>query len=247
MEQILESVVNPRIKMDPQFWELVSSFTYRRNPDNYERLQSSAQLRHYAMFPEFIRNPDSHLFDIARIYLLLKNDIARLKPVLDQYANFTPVSFSSADVARHSKIQAGYSLISAMAVLLNSLLRVFDPFNPILTDETAHFCDEIITQAKLADCYRPVGSAYIPMCLIVAWVATDDIFQLAKIESVLADYQSDFAEVPWMSRAAWLGSTLNEHRVRIATGKQNSELAYGLSGRTIERKKQARYESCCIL
>jgi hypothetical protein len=233
--------------MDPHFWQMMSSFRHRLNPRNYEQSKSSAQLHHFAMFPEFVRHPDPHLFDITRIYLLLKNDASMLKPMLDQCAKFTPVSFSSEDVAKHSRVQAAYSIVSTLAVLLNSLLRMFDPFNTILTDETAHLCDEVIIQAELAACYRPVGSAYIPLCLIVAWATTDDIFQLAKIEILLADYQSDFAEVPWMSHAVWLGSTLNSHRVRIASGKRSSGMTDSLEEKRIEEKGQARSQSCCIL
>jgi len=200
------------------------------------------------MLPEFVQNPDSHLFDIARIYLLLKNDAQMIKPMLDQLSKIVPVSFSTKHVGRHSQVQAAYSIVSALAVLLNSLLRVFDPFNPILTDETTYFCDEVIIQAELASCYRPIGSAYIPLCLIVVWAATDDIFQLAKIESLLADYQSDFAEVPWRCHAVWLGSTLNDHRMRIMSGKQSNGVATTPQDpNNVEEKGLAQSQSCCIL
>jgi hypothetical protein len=243
MIQILESIVNPRIKMDSQFWEIISSYRRRLNPRGYEQSQSSAQMHHIAMIPEFVQNPDAHLSEIARIYLILKNDSLTLKPVLDECAKFVLVSFSSPDVARHCKVQSAYTIVCTLAVLLNSLLRVFDPLNTNLTEETAHFCNEIIIQTELASCYRPVGSSYSPLCLIVAWATTDDIFQLAKIESLIAVYQSDFAEVPWMSQAICLGLILNSHRVRTASGKLLNSPEDSKNG----EEALVGAESCCIL
>ncbi|CAG8039320.1 unnamed protein product [Penicillium salamii] len=240
---ILEGIVNPRIRMDPEFWEMMTTFRKRLSPQAFERSKDSTQLHHLAMLPEFVQNPDAHVFDIAKMYLSLKRDAQTIKAVLDQYATFVPDSFSTPHVGKHSQLQAAYTIVTTLAALLNTLLRLFNPSNSILESETTFFCDEVLTQAVLASCYRPMGSAYMPLSLIVAWACTNDIVQLAKIETVLADYQTDFAELPWMNRGIWLASLLNSHRERIAL-----EMATGASpSSNPEDVIHTRGESCCIL
>ncbi|CAP85504.1 hypothetical protein EN45_059800 [Penicillium chrysogenum] len=249
---ILEGIINPRIKMDSEFWQLASSFRRRLSAsrDNNQP-QSATELQHLAMFPKFVQNPESHLAEIAKTYMQLRLDAQRVKQHLDQCAETVLVSFSSSEVARHCRIQAAYAMLSTLAVLLNSLLRVFDPWNASLVSEAVFLCDEIATQAELASCYRPVGAGYIPLCLVVAWAASDNLVQLARIEAILSEYQSDFAEVPWMSRAIWLASTLDSHRIRVMSGKQSPESSLeadsGDSHGAGTKKASVRPESCCIL
>ncbi|KAJ6179022.1 hypothetical protein N7519_009483 [Penicillium mononematosum] len=249
---ILEGIVNPRIKMDSEFWELVSSFRRRLSAsrDNNQS-QSTTELQHLAMFPKFVQDPEPHLAEIAKTYMQLRLDAQRVKQHLDQCADAVLVSFSSSEVARHCRIQAAYAMLSTLAVLLNSLLQVFDPWNASLVSEAVFLCDEITTQAELASCYRPVGAGYIPLCLVVAWAASDNLVQLARIEAILSEYQSDFAEVPWMSRAIWLASTLDSHRIRVMSGKQSPESSLeadsGGSHGAGTKKASVRPESCCIL
>ncbi|KAJ5786979.1 hypothetical protein N7457_001969 [Penicillium paradoxum] len=100
------------------------------------------------------------------------------------------------------------------------LLRIFDPGNGALMSEAVFFCDEITMQAELASSYRPVGSAYVPLCLVVAWAASENLVQSARIEAILGEYQTDFADIPWISRAIWLASTLDSHRIRVISGRQ---------------------------
>ncbi|KAJ9483284.1 hypothetical protein VN97_g10119 [Penicillium thymicola] len=253
---ILEGIVNPRIKMDSEFWELTSTFKRRLSTsrDN-NKPQSTTELQHLAMFPKFVQNPEPHLAEIAKMYMQLRLDAQQIKQHLDQCAAAALGSFSSSEVARHGRIQAAYAIISTLAVLLNSLLRVFDPWNASLVSEAVFLCDEIAIQAELASCYRPIGAGYIPLCLVVAWAASDNLIQLARIEAILSEYQSDFADVPWMSRAIWLASTLDRHRIRVISGKESPEFPLetvslagsGGSRRTGTEKASVRAESCCIL
>ncbi|KAJ5349574.1 hypothetical protein N7541_007301 [Penicillium brevicompactum] len=240
---ILEGIVNPRIKMDSAFWEMMTSYRKRLHPENFEKSQNSTQLHHLAMLPQFVQDPDAHVFEIAKMHIQLKNDAQIIKPALDQYLTFIPNSFSTADVARHSRLQAAYTIVCTLSALLNTLLRLFNPANPSLEAECSFLCGEILIQGELACCYRPMGSAYMPLSLVVAWACTNDIVQLAKIESLLADYQSDFTELPWMNRGIWLASVLNGHRERIA-----SDLAGGtiLSPSSAD-SNEPHGETCCIL
>lgn len=232
--------------MDSEFWELITFFRQRLSPQAYEKSKESAQLHQLAMLPKFVQDPDGNVLEIGRLYLQLQRDAQKIKPVLDQYATFIPTFFSSPDVAAHCRIQAIYTMVSTLALLLNSLLRLFHQSNPSLETENAFFCDGIMTQAVLASCYRPVGSAYMPLCLIVAWACTNNPARLAQIECVLAEYQSDFAEWPCMSRGIWLASVLNSHRERIALGKRLRLLGED-SDPLMDPCDRERVDSCCVL
>lgn len=249
-------MIEPRVKMTPEFWELISSFKHRLSTSrNTDRPESTTELRDLAMFPVFIQSPESHIPEIAMTYMQLKADAQKIKWRLDQFAELDPKSFSSVAVATHSRVQAAYAMLCTLAVMLNTLLRIFDPCNPSLMSEALLFCDEIAIQAELASCYRPVGSAYIPLCLVVAWAASDNLIQLTRIERILVEYQADFAEIHWMSRASWLASTLDHHRMRLMTGKQlikspSDAISQDGTRHNIDTPTQGhsvRTESCCIL
>ncbi|OGE47063.1 hypothetical protein PENARI_c069G08464 [Penicillium arizonense] len=250
---ILEGIVNPRVKMDPAFWELASSFKDRMSTSQENRPKPSTEYKHLALFPSFVQNPDANLPEIENAYFRLKTDAQVMRQHLGQVEQLTPLSFSSPAVVAHSQAQAAYTMVSTLAVLTNSLLRIFDSFNFTLVSECIALCDEIATQAELATCYRPLGSAYMPLCLTVAWAALKDESRMTQIEIILAEYQSDFTQVPWMSRAQWLASTFDSHRVRVASemaslhspGVVNAQTNMAASR---ERKQlPVSPESCCIL
>ncbi|KAJ6132736.1 hypothetical protein N7471_007951 [Penicillium samsonianum] len=62
---------------------------------------------------------------------------------------------------RRSRHQAAYTVVIALALLLNTILRALDSENAILTEESTFFCERIINEAELASCYRPIGAAYV--------------------------------------------------------------------------------------
>lgn len=210
--------------MDPDFWRLAELFKHRLAiTHGRDRSQPSTSLQHLAMFPEFVQNPDPHLFKIMKTHIQLKSTTQRMRQDLDQCTKCPLTSFSSATVLAHSRLQAAYTVTATMAVLLNSILRIFDPCSTTLANEATVLCDDITAQAELASCYRPLGAGYMPLCLVVAWAASNDLLQMTRIEAILAEYQSDFADVPWMSRAIWLSSTFDGHRTRVTTEMHSSQ------------------------
>jgi hypothetical protein len=237
--------------MDQAFWDLVSSFKDRISTSRENRPKPSTGYQQLAMFPKFVQNPDANLPEIEVAYLKLKSDAEAMRQHLGQIEETTPMSFSSPAVVVHSHAQAAYTLVSTLAVLTNSLLRIFDPYNVMLVSECILLCDEIATQAELATRYRPLGSAYMPLCLTVAWAALKDEPRLARLEAIVSEYQSDFAQVPWMTRAHWLATTFDDHRVRVALERssiQSSGAQTGLTaGQIARRQLPANPESCCIL
>ncbi|KAJ6017745.1 Cytochrome P450 [Penicillium sp. IBT 35674x] len=112
-----------------------------------------------------------------------------------------------------SRYQAAFTVVSSLALLLNTLLHSFHQFNPLLAKDPAFFVQQIIEGADLASRDRPLGAAYVPLCLIVALAATKELQQVARVEATLEDYQSDFKTLDWRNCARWLKTLLENHRL----------------------------------
>lgn len=215
--QILESISNPRVTMEMSFWEKLVAMTRDPNTASSDTRPTTNMLT-LAKFPEFIRNPDSCVSEMAATYLQIRRDSQKIRQYLDQWPPTQTADWSSTTLVQRSRYQAGYCLVITLGLILNTLLRAFDPQNDMLAKESALYCDEIIDEAELASCYRPLGAAYMAMCLVIALAVVEDPAQHARIEMILADYQTDFKETRWRDRAMWLRATFESHRLRIASG-----------------------------
>ncbi|KAJ6171760.1 hypothetical protein N7470_000827 [Penicillium chermesinum] len=200
---ILEGISNPRIRMESTFWG-------RRGitPGTSPTVLSSKG-------PPVIDVPDINLH-APRVHAQ-----PRRPPTRDyQFLAAEKVTTSSPLVpGPRARYQTAYVMMASLALVANALMRIFDPGNAMLMNEAAYFCDAIVDEAHLASCYRPLGSAYAALCLVVALSTADDPQRIARIESILGDYQSDFRDVRWGGRAAWLRQLFTEHRMRVALGR----------------------------
>lgn len=168
--------------------------------------------------PVYIRSPESHLTDMGIAYAKLSDTARKLRTHIDQMPVTDSNSFSSPDVLEKSRTQAGYTFVLTTALVINALLRVFDPFNSELLKDAAFYCDEITYQAVAASCYRPLGSSYSAVCLMVALATAEEPEQMAQVELVLDEYESDFEHAGWKTRAMSLKRVLNYHRARVIPG-----------------------------
>ncbi|OQE28611.1 hypothetical protein PENSTE_c003G08668 [Penicillium steckii] len=251
---IIEAIVNPRIQMEPKFFQLVSSLTEKAQAPGKQNdiPRSTTKLPTIAKFPQWIRNlTPADLPEIAAAYLRIRSDSYKMRKYLDNWPPTGHTFFSSLVVMQRSRYQAGYTIVITLGLILNTLLRALHPGNTVLSAEASFFCDEIVLEAELASCYRPLGAAYVALCLVVAWAAAEDPHQLARIDSVLADYQSDFKELKWKDRALWLRKTFD--RYRVISGSQSVD---GCSSGGSPPKlttdcsisdNNSRPETCCVM
>ncbi|KAJ5193030.1 Cytochrome P450 [Penicillium cf. viridicatum] len=100
-------------------------------------------------------------------YTKLREDAQNIYPYLDQPTE--PAGLPSPVLGRPSRHRAAYTVVIALALLLNTILRVLDLENTMLATESSFFCERILNEAELASCYRPIGAAYAVPCLVV-WV-----------------------------------------------------------------------------
>lgn len=179
-------------------------------PDSIPR--STTTLLSLSKFPEYLHHPHSHIPEITAAYTKLQEDAQNIYPYLGQPTE--PASLSSPVLGRRSRHRAAYTVVIALALLLNTILRVLDLENTVLAEESSFFCERIINEADLASCYRPIGAAYAVPCLVVALGTAESPRQLARIEATLTDYQTDFGGFEWRELAMWLRAVFHSHRVR---------------------------------
>jgi hypothetical protein len=158
-------------------------------------------------------------------------------------------SFTDSTTLEHCRYQAGYTLVVTLALILNTLLRAFDFNNTVLVTEAFSFCDHIIRQAEIACRYRPLGAAYISLCLVVGCSTAEDPQQLAHLQALLADYSTDFKEINWIERVMWLRASFYNHHLRAGSNR-NTASHYETCGKLVEAawgEHNRRPESCCIM
>lgn len=200
---------DPRIRMKKRFWDQLSSLLNRDPPppEHSSIPRPTTSLFSLAIFPEYIHNPSLYLPEINSAYIHLKSDAHKMHTYQGGGC------LSSLPVVHQSRYQAAYTVVSSLALLLNSLLHSFQPFDSLLAKASGFFVQQIIEGADLASRDRPLGAAYVPLCLVVALIAAKDPQQASRIEATLADYQSDFKTLEWRNCARWLKTLLDNHRL----------------------------------
>ncbi|KAF5865958.1 hypothetical protein ETB97_001534 [Aspergillus alliaceus] len=92
----------------------------------------------------------------------------------------------------YAQYQRMYGLGLAVAIILNCLVRTLNPADPVLPLEATYFAQEIVRLSDSAVAFRPLGSYYMLICLLTAWVGTTDPIVRTTAEKALDDYQYDF-------------------------------------------------------
>lgn len=182
-------------------------------PQDESLPRSSTTLLSLSKFPDYLRQPHAHIAEINEAYTTLREDGQRIHSFLDRWILADPACLSSSVVGQRSRYQAGYTVVTALGLLLNALLRTLDLSEPTLAKDSAFFCEQLIAEAELAYNYRPLGAAYIVPCLVVALAVSDDPLQLIRIESILEDYETDFGDLKWKEISMWLKAVLHSHRM----------------------------------
>ncbi|KAJ5154054.1 uncharacterized protein N7500_009493 [Penicillium coprophilum] len=199
--------------MSPSFWDDVMALIQQGSSTARESIpRPSTTLLSLSKFPEYLHQPRSHHLEILEAYMRLQADAQNIYPYLDQLV--VPAAPSSPVIGQRPRHRAAYTVIVALALLLNTILRALDSENVMLTHESTVFCERIINEAEAASSYRPLGAAYVVPCLVVALGTADDPGQLARIKATLTEYETDFQGFEWRELASWLRAVFRSHRAR---------------------------------
>jgi hypothetical protein len=215
---------NPNVRLDPWLWRQPTIFGPKPRPgsENLKGIQS-LNMPNLSKFPDFIRDPESHVFEMQSSYARMLVECAQMKKLLAMFPKPVSPCFSHVIGLQyptqqlHSRYQVVYGMLLTLAMMLNTILRAFDPDDVILIQESVTLPVDIITLARYAVPYRPLGASYIPLCLVAAWAATDNPLERVEVEVMLAEYQTDFASANWMEMARWLHGQHEALRFRLAT------------------------------
>lgn len=205
--QILESIMNPKIQLNPCLDKLIAIIASQRAARGQDETvgRSIPMIRIVARIPDFIQHPQLYLSEVKWRYPRLKADCQIVRTSLAKMAEL--ISSPEADLSTiktYAHCQTAYGLALSMATILNGILPAFDPRDTSLVEDSASFVDEIVILTEQASRFRPLAASYIPVCLATGWAATDDPSRKAEIESHLAEYQTDLADARWLEGAMWL-------------------------------------------
>lgn len=138
---------------------------------------------------------ESLLIDALAAYHLAKGaaDELRIKYKNARFPKEGAFSFKDPIVMAHSFFQRSFGLSLTVAIILSCVVTGVDPGNAVVIDPSIYI-DEVLEIAGSATIYRPLGASFVPMCLMMAWIATGDPAKRKTIEAALKAYESDYAE-----------------------------------------------------
>lgn len=89
-----------------------------------------------------------------------------------------------------------YAIYLALEILLNGVLRAYEPDDKQLLDENLFLAQEIVTLARAAERWKPVGAGWIPICLVAAWTGCTDFTMKTEIAQAWQDVWQDMMAQP---------------------------------------------------
>ncbi|KAH8660908.1 hypothetical protein BGZ60DRAFT_414266 [Tricladium varicosporioides] len=225
---VLESFINPRINLTPFFSKLAEVHAIQHGPSQLAGIYDNApiesiKLRSLARIGVYFRDPELHLPEITSAYQELRADSTVMRHRLSEWDKITKLSLANNTplqsypiIKLHTHHQAAYGIVISLVLLLGSILNVFYPSDLALAEDLITFSDYVLGLAENAKKYRPVGSGYMPFCLVTAWAATDGTTKQIDVEKMIGDWQSDMPEARWLDMANWLKGNTESLRLRWA-------------------------------
>lgn len=218
----MDSFYNTKVKLGPWLWKIDATYGPQRPKEPGDPFDGgpieSLRIQSLAKIPDFLHHPEVYFFEIQATYQLMLVEVPKLRGWLAKtLEQIQTLSLGAKAITFHTRLQSSYALLITMALLLNGILRAFDPLDISLINEAMHIPSELLEISKDASKFRPLGASYMPLCLMTAWAATPNILDRPAIEEMIEDYSTDFAIASWMVAAVWLENQLNGIRLRPAT------------------------------
>ncbi|KAL2820961.1 hypothetical protein BDW59DRAFT_111865 [Aspergillus cavernicola] len=213
MPVIMQSIVDPGIELGSWFWTLAKSYEPKRPfSSNQGGRIPSLQFYIMAQISQWVRDPALHLVDIATAYNQLIIDCVTMRSVLDKVVGMHASGPPQPGTRLYTLPQAAYSMLTCLALILNLMLRIFDPYSTSLAEEAGDLITETIWLAQLSDKYRPFGVSFMPPCLVMAWTAAEDLAVKQQIQDILVGYEADFPATRWVETCLWMQNKYEDIR-----------------------------------
>ncbi|KAL4789489.1 hypothetical protein BDV19DRAFT_374099 [Aspergillus venezuelensis] len=213
MPVVMQSIIDPTTPLGPWFWAIAKSYEPKRPILNASGGGiPSLQFYVMAQITQWLRDPGLHLVDIHTAYNQLIADCVVMRSVLDRIADMETSGSPHPSARLHTRPQAAYSMLICLALVLNLMTRIFDPASISLADEASDLISETIWLAQLADRYRPFGVSFMPVSLVMAWTAADDMSVKNHLQNILIGYEADFPAVRWVQTCHWMQNKYDDIR-----------------------------------
>lgn len=122
----------------------------------------------------------------------------------------------------HAFYQRTYAILLAVEILLNGVLRAYNPEDPILEEENQRLTREIIDLSLEGSMWKPIGAGWVPVCLISAWGATMDAARKKQIEKVWDESWLEITPQSLNVAASTIGDTFAALRLAAFRGSSFS-------------------------
>lgn len=172
---------------------------------------------------EFVRDPRGDISDIHIGYKALLNETAQARDNLTRMAKMRHLPSPPAALPGGADIEriqllcgAQFAVLLATTMLVNSLLRALMPGNADLEDQTVGFPDELVALSRQVSKYKPVGSGFIPTCLLMGCIAATDPTQVAKMTDAMTEYGLDPMQPRWQHWATEMNTQFQDLRFNVA-------------------------------
>lgn len=165
----LEALIDPSIGLE----HYVIFITSQSHQNTYNQDQGfqirTFQLQRLIRIPRFLHEPLRYVDEIKITYQELRGDYSRIQCHLESLNEQEPLpeDLHNRPNLNH-KLQVTEAIFLTAVLALNSILRAMYPDDSVLLLEASTLVNELITLAKTAFQYRPLGASYIPPCLVAA-------------------------------------------------------------------------------
>lgn len=228
--QVMESIFDPWLELEPWFYKLINQWQVQElGGDLVDRPQhqndadhgpiESLFLRNLTKLAPMIREPRKHLVQALSANQSIRADLQGLSLRIHRASRNlnTRISTHLSDPPPRLRLlvvyQTAYGILLSIAILLNTVLRAYADFDPLLVSEGSWLPAQVLILAEQVSKYRPLGAAYMLLPLMVAWAATTDVEQRSQLEVHLSDWQTDF-EADYLTGACWIQKMLETIRIR---------------------------------
>ncbi|KAJ6095721.1 transcriptional regulator family: Fungal Specific TF [Penicillium sp. IBT 16267x] len=120
----------------------------------------------------------------------VENDISSL-----DMTSFSKSAEKSVRDFFYAHYQRSYGIGLVVTLFFNCMLGALvmnDGEDDTVSSDATELVEEVLALAERSVIYRPVGAAYLLICLAAAWAATSDPVLKAKVMVALNDYRGDF-------------------------------------------------------
>lgn len=147
-----------------------------------ERLQLIGLLTCFVRLPDLLQYNRASENDVRELYDKIRTTTQFVSERLLE-ATIAMASNPVSQVVRHFALcQRTYAFYLAVELVLVGILHTYSPYDKLLDQESTQLCQRIIEICLQGSVWRPLGAAWITVCLGSAWVAVTDIEQRDAIE-----------------------------------------------------------------